>query len=170
MRSRTIAALVLAGAALLAACGQAASGATNSTPSSAQSGRSVSAVHVSTSPLGDILVDGNGRTLYGFTKDMNGMSSCNGACAQIWPPFEVSASWKPSTNAGTATFHTVMRSDGHLQLAAGKWPLYYYAGDRAAGDVNGQGVESFFAVKPNGTLLKNTTPTTTPQASYSSGY
>jgi predicted lipoprotein with Yx(FWY)xxD motif len=131
-------------------------------------------VHVSNSPLGNILVDGNGRTLYGFTADMNGMSSCNGACAQIWPPLEVSAGWKAPANGEIATLHTIMRSDGRLQLAAGRWPLYLFSGDRAAGDVNGQNGESFFVVTPNGKLLKNAAPTTTvaPTAapSYSSGY
>jgi predicted lipoprotein with Yx(FWY)xxD motif len=38
------------------------------------------------SPLGRILVDARGRTLYLFEKDKRGRSSCSGACAAYWPP------------------------------------------------------------------------------------
>jgi len=40
-------------------------------------------------------------------------------------------------------------------LKAGKWPLYYFSGDAAAGEANGQrsgGV--WFAVAPDATLIK----------------
>jgi len=42
-------------------------------------------VAVATSKLGDILVDGDGRTLYAFTKDKGGQSACSGQCATNWP-------------------------------------------------------------------------------------
>jgi predicted lipoprotein with Yx(FWY)xxD motif len=175
MRSRTIAGLGLAGAALLAACGQAASGSTHSTaPAVKNASSSSAAVRVGRSPLGDVLVNADGRTLYGFTNDKNGASSCNGTCAQNWPPLEVSAGWKAGSPLDTATFHTVMRSDGHLQLAVSKWPLYIFSGDSAPGDVNGEGVlGKWFAVRPDGTLLKNsaiTTPPTSEPAASGYGY
>src|SRR4029453_2948369 len=37
------------------------------------------------SKLGDILVDGEGRTLYAFTKDQGDQSACSGQCADNWP-------------------------------------------------------------------------------------
>ena len=43
----------------------------------------VSAAH---SGLGQVLVDGRGRTLYLFLKDIAGKSACNQLCARYWPP------------------------------------------------------------------------------------
>lgn len=149
MRSRSLAALCLAGTGLLAACGQAASGTTQHTSA---------AVRVGHTSLGDVLVDGNGRTLYGFTNDVNGTSSCYGTCAQSWPASDVTAGWTAGAPLSTAAFHTVMRSDGKSQLAIGKWPLYVFAGDSAPGDVNGEGsLGKWFVVRPDGTLVKNNT-------------
>ncbi|MBF4395624.1 hypothetical protein EAY12_20345, partial [Vibrio anguillarum] len=37
-------------------------------------------------PIGKIYVDGSGKSLYTFTKDSNGQSSCTGDCAVNWPP------------------------------------------------------------------------------------
>jgi predicted lipoprotein with Yx(FWY)xxD motif len=42
-------------------------------------------VAVANSKLGDILVDGEGRTLYVFTKDQGDQSACSGPCADNWP-------------------------------------------------------------------------------------
>ena len=33
-----------------------------------------------------MLVDADGRTLYGFTKDVDGTFTCAGGCATAWPP------------------------------------------------------------------------------------
>jgi hypothetical protein len=42
---------------------------------------------------------------------------------------------------------TVDRPDGSKQLKIGKWPLYFYTGDGAPGDANGQGVNGkWFAI------------------------
>src|SRR5688572_27048198 len=39
------------------------------------------------STLGEILVDGNGKTLYFFTKDANGQSQCTAGCLTNWPVY-----------------------------------------------------------------------------------
>ena len=39
--------------------------------------------------LGDVLVDADGLTLYGFTKDADGTPTCEGDCAEAWPPLLV---------------------------------------------------------------------------------
>jgi predicted lipoprotein with Yx(FWY)xxD motif len=170
MRSRTIAGLGFAAAALLAACGQAAGGSPHGAAPAASGAPSASAgVHVGHTSIGDVLVDSSGRTLYGFTNDKNGTSSCEGTCARNWPPLEVGASWKAGTQAASADLHTSMRTDGHLQLAAGKWPLYVFSGDSAPGDVNGEGaLGKWFAVGPDGTLLMDASATATPPTSAAS--
>ena len=44
-------------------------------------------VQVATNPqLGEILVDGNGMTLYMYTKDEADKSNCAGGCLEAWPP------------------------------------------------------------------------------------
>ena len=71
--------------------GRLASAATDST------GRAAT-VGVATTPLGRILVDAGGRTLYLFEKDKPGRSLCSGACAGYWPPLLTTG--KPAAKAG----------------------------------------------------------------------
>jgi predicted lipoprotein with Yx(FWY)xxD motif len=112
-------------------------------------------VKTASTKLGDVLVDANGHTLYGLTKDANGTPTCNGACADAWPPLVVNGAPAVASGLDGKLFTTVNRSDGSTQLKAGKWPLYRFAGDQAQGDVNGQGSGGvWFAVRPDGTLIK----------------
>ena len=158
MRIGTLAGLTLAGSALLAACG----GGGSASPQAASTGgglpkHTTVAVTVRATQLGDVLVDATGRTLYGFTNDANGTSTCTGPCAQNWPPVTVTSGWQVGTGVDRATFHTVTTGT-QLQLVAGHWPLYRFAGDSKPGDVNGQGsLGKWFVVRPDGSLLKDTT-------------
>lgn len=106
-------------------------------------------VAVSATDLGEILVDGEGRTLYLFLPDEQGDSTCYDDCAGNWPPLIGTAA--PGEGADPALIGTVPRSDGSDQVTYGGWPLYYFAADTAAGDVNGQGVgDVWFVVSPGG--------------------
>ncbi len=106
--------------------------------------------------LGTVLVGGTGRTLYGFTDDKDGTSTCVAACAAAWPPLTVSGPLPAGLDP--AVFSVDARPDGSSQLKAGKWPLYYFAGDGKAGEANGQGSkEKWFAVTPAGKLVKPST-------------
>ncbi len=50
---------------------------------------------------------------------------------------------------------TLVRSDGSVQVTYGGWPLYFFAGDEAPGDINGQGVNDvWFVVAPDGTMIE----------------
>ena len=50
-------------------------------------------------------------------------------------------------------FSVVEHPDGPM-LKVGDWPLYYFAGDAAPGDMNGQGVGgNWWVVAPDGTLI-----------------
>jgi predicted lipoprotein with Yx(FWY)xxD motif len=112
-------------------------------------------VTISDSSLGKIMTDANGMTLYGFTSDVDGTSTCDGGCASAWPPVIVDASFDVSTLPAEGGFSIVDRADGTKQLKAGKWPLYTFGGDTAAGDTNGQGSgSSWFVVTPDGSLIK----------------
>lgn len=81
-------------------------------------------------------VDRNGFTLYVFDNDTPNDSNCNGSpCAVNWPPLY-------ADNGATATgdFSLVTRDDATRQWAFKGQPLYFFAGDAAAGDTNGDQV------------------------------
>ena len=115
--------------------------------------------------LGEILVGPDGRTLYMFDRDTrgSGASSCSGDCASAWPPLTVEG--EPTAGAGvTAELTAFERDDGTTQVAAGGWPLYYFADDEAPGDANGQGAgDVWWVLGPDGTPKRPaSTPTSTP--------
>jgi predicted lipoprotein with Yx(FWY)xxD motif len=161
MRKRTLGALVAATMVLLAACGDNDDKAETSAPSppaAPAAGESV-AVRSAESDLGEILVGQDGMTLYGFTNDLDGVSTCTGTCADAWPPVLVGADWTVGPGLDSGVFSTVRRDDGSEQLVAGKWPLYYYSGDAAPGDVTGQGSgDVWFVVGTDAKLIKDPAP------------
>jgi predicted lipoprotein with Yx(FWY)xxD motif len=101
--------------------------------------------------LGKILTDGNGMTLYLFTKDGENVSNCYDQCAVNWPPLLVGAGEEPTAGPGlTGQLGTIDRTDGGRQVAYNGIPLYYWMGDSNPGDVNGQGVgDVWFVVHPD---------------------
>lgn len=106
------------------------------------------------SSLGDVLVGPDGRTLYGFTNDVAAASTCYGTCVDAWPPVIVPVDWTAGPGLDFGIFATTVREDGQLQLVAGQWPLYYFAGDAAPGDIEGQGSgDVWFAVDLGGRLI-----------------
>jgi predicted lipoprotein with Yx(FWY)xxD motif len=118
--------------------------------------------------LGEILVGPDGRTLYMFDRDTRGEgnSTCSGGCAGAWAPLIVDG--EPTAGDGvTVDLSTFERDDGTTQVAAGGWPLYYYADDEAPGDVNGQGVgDVWWVLGPGGTPKR---PASTPSPSDGGG-
>lgn len=110
-------------------------------------------VQTASTDLGDVLVDADGLTLYGFTEDTDGVPTCDDDCAAAWPPLTVDSDELPG-GLDPNVFTVVERSDGTFQLSAGNHPLYRFSGDSAPGDVAGQGVaEVWFAVSPDGELI-----------------
>lgn len=106
------------------------------------------------SDLGTIIVDQDGRTLYGFTPDEAGEPTCVDGCADAWPPYVVDGDSVPA-GLDESIFSVVAHPSGVHQLKAGKWPLYYFAADSVAGDVNGQGSgDVWFVVADDGSLIK----------------
>lgn len=93
------------------------------------------------STLGEIVTDADGKTLYMFDNDTQGSgeSSCTGECLTNWPPLTTEGD-APAVKGVTGEVGTIETADGSTQVTLNGWPLYYFAGDAAAGDVNGQGV------------------------------
>jgi predicted lipoprotein with Yx(FWY)xxD motif len=152
------AALLAALAVALAACGggedegsgTAATAAPATTAAQETSGTTVA---VANSKLGDILVDGEGRTLYAFTKDQGDQSACSGECATNWPALTGTAT--AGTGAQASLLSTATQASGTDQVTYDGKLLYHFAGDAKPGDTNGQGVGSvWFAVAADGELVK----------------
>jgi predicted lipoprotein with Yx(FWY)xxD motif len=99
------------------------------------------ALKTATTPLGDIVVDGRGMTVYMYDADTQGTkaSACTGACLSAWPLVTTDAA-APRLTGVTGTVGTIATADGGRQVTLNGWPLYYYAGDGKAGDTTGQGV------------------------------
>jgi predicted lipoprotein with Yx(FWY)xxD motif len=119
-------------------------------------------VALASTPLGDVLVDADGKTLYVFDADGEGTSACNAGCDTTWPPLVVTGEIAVSPDLDAANFTTIDREDGSTQVAVGGRPLYTYAADAAAGDVNGQAVgDAWWVVDAEGTAIEDAaTPTT----------
>src|SRR5213075_2259844 len=99
--------------------------------------------------LGKVVVNASGRTLYHYTDETKGKVACAGACAKLWPPLLVKAGAKPVAGTGVVAskLRVLKRPDGTFQVTYGGLGLYLYAGDKKAGDANGQALEnSWFAV------------------------
>ena len=139
-----VAALVIAG------CGGGSSGSGSTQQTDTQSRAAAASGTAATVSLrklnvGNALVDSQGRTLYLFEADKGPMSTCNGACASLWPPAK--ASGKPTAGPGVdaAKLGTTRRGDGTLEVTYNGHPLYRYAPDTKAGDATGQGLNQFGA-------------------------
>lgn len=102
--------------------------------------------------LGEIVVDADGMTVYMFDQDTqdSGESTCEGQCLANWPPV-TTESEEPEVEGVTGEVGTITGTDGSTQLTLNGWPLYYFSGDSAAGDTNGQGVnEVWWVLDPAG--------------------
>lgn len=95
--------------------------------------------------IGNVLIFGsNGRTLYTFSSDVNGTSNCNDGCAEVWPPV-----YADSTQS-VGEFSTLERADSSLQWSFKNSPLYFYQGDGAQGEINGEGINGvWFVARPD---------------------
>jgi predicted lipoprotein with Yx(FWY)xxD motif len=91
------------------------------------------------------LTDSSGRSLYLFASDTGTRSTCSGACATAWPPLTVKGAPTAGTGATASDLGTISRSDGTKQVTYAGHPLYYFAGDSAAGQTNGEGSNGFGA-------------------------
>jgi len=116
------------------------------------------------SPLGKILVDANGHTLYEFDHDTSTASACTDACAAVWPALLVSGTPHAGTGVDAAKL-------GVLAVAAGSGVTYaghllHTFANHAAGDVTGQGFGGlWWVVAPDGqkiTMPTSTVATTVP--------
>lgn len=156
-------ATVAVAAFALAACGSSskASSPSDSTDSSTAAPASTTTaapsaaanVKVGTTPLGQVLTDAQGLTLYRFDDDTTpGSSVCTtDPCASTWPAATVTGAAAPGSGVDAAKLTTFARPDGKLQLQIDGHPLYRFVNDTKPGDTMGQGIlNKWYAAGPDG--------------------
>ncbi len=127
------------------------------------------------SALGEtVVVSAQGRTLYALSPETAGHLLCrSNECLKAWPPLTV-PSRSTKLKAGTGVhgrLGLVHRSNGILQVTLRGLPLYRFSGDRAKGEANGQGIQSFGGTWHAVTASTSATPATpaTPSAPAGAG-
>lgn len=158
--------LAVVGALVIAGCGSSSSSSTTTTSESGgkesasaksseggSGGGTVASTEIE--GLGSVLVDSKGMTVYLYTPDTGTESVCYGACESAWPP--VLAEGKPTAGEGamSSALGTTKRKDGSMQVTYKGHPLYTFAGDKSAGEANGQEVEgTWFVLNESGSAVK----------------
>jgi predicted lipoprotein with Yx(FWY)xxD motif len=106
--------------------------------------------------LGSIIVNSSGRTLYEFTRDHSGKSSCAGmsGCSEVWP--SLMASGRPTAGAGIKA--SLLSTTSGKQVTYAGHPLYTYSGDSGPGKTSYVGVKQFggtwYAINASGGTVK----------------
>jgi predicted lipoprotein with Yx(FWY)xxD motif len=144
-------------AAALAVAGCGGGSGTSSHPKPAAGSKAAApatGVTIAHGKLGAYLTDSKGRALYLFEADKGMASTCYSACASVWPPLNSTASVAAGAGVSRTLLGTTKRTDGGSEVTYHGHPLYYYAGDKAAGSVTGQGLNQFgakwYLIAPNG--------------------
>lgn len=114
---------------------------------------------VKNAKFGTVLVSSSGRMLYRYTLDKKNVNKCtkNATCAKYWPRVLVKGTAKPTVAGGASArlVGTIKQAKGLRQVTYAGYPLYTFAGDKKAGQVNGQGFDKkWYVVNTKGALVK----------------
>jgi predicted lipoprotein with Yx(FWY)xxD motif len=100
--------------------------------------------------LGQYLAGQAGLSIYLFEEDRREgergrpvESDCHGDCLTRWPPVPGEPLPRAGTGIEADLIGSFKRPDGKVQAMYNGWPLYYFADDFVAGDVNGHDFEEF---------------------------
>lgn len=127
-------------------------------------------VQLHLTPLGKVLADARGHTLYLYSHDSGKKSACYGSCAAIWPPLLTTSAPLAGTGIKKSLLATTKRNDGKLQVLYAGHPLYLFASDAKAGQATGQDVEDFFVVSPAGKAVKSSSASSSSGSGSGTGY
>ena len=149
-RPRAILPLVAGTALLLAAC-QGYGGGSTAPSAAASTAAGGEQLTVSHTKAGDALAGAGRKTLYILTNDVGGKSTCtSGQCAAAWAALKGDGSAVQAGSGVSGTFGTTTWADGTKQVTHNGQPLYYFIGDSAPGDSNGQGTNGVWFIAPVG--------------------
>jgi predicted lipoprotein with Yx(FWY)xxD motif len=93
-------------------------------------------------PLGRILTDEKGMTLYTFKNDVaNSGTSAAESLSAMWPPLVLLSAETPIAPPDlVGNLGVITRTDGTEQVTYRGLPLYRFANDQTPGDTKGEGV------------------------------
>ena len=105
----------------------------------------VATIKIVKNPLGRILVDSKGYTLYVFDPDGTDTvsSKCIDACADVWPAL---TSKKKKPTVGKGLKQSLVGIGGGAQVVYNDHLLYRFSGDTAPSQTKGQGVGNVWHV------------------------
>jgi len=107
---------------------------------------STSVDSASSATLGEsVLVGSSGHTLYELSPETASHLLCKSSeCLKFWPPLSASSASKVKLGAGVhGKVGILHRSGGISQVTLNGHPLYFFAEDKARGEVNGQNFKGF---------------------------
>jgi len=165
----------IATAAVLAVGGVGIAAALPNPPAPAVAPAATSSARIGAAALapGTALVDADGRALYLFEADQGSTSTCNGPCAQIWPPLIDGGAPTVAGDVQASLLGSTARDDGTQQITYNGHPLYYFTGDKKPGETRGQGLDRFgrpwYVLTPAGNKIDPDDPAAAPTA-ISGGY
>ena len=165
----------VAGALAIAGCGGSNGDSTEGETSSGSSSSGMTVTGTSIEGLGTVLVDSEGFTVYAFARDKGDVSSCNGACAESWPPVIAEGTPRAGEGAMSSQLGTTKRKDGTEQVTYSGHPIYTFVDDQSPGEANGNESTAFGgewqALDESGAMVEGqpSAETETSESSESSG-
>ena len=136
-------------AVLMAACGRDSDEPIDDPTASTEA--EVLSITTGPSQFGEILVDGEGRTLYFLVSDRQDVPTCVEACTGTWSPYPADPEGALGVSIDASMVGQVEHPDGITQVTYNGWPLYRFRDDAVPGDMNGHAAfNAFFAIGPNG--------------------
>lgn len=143
---RTVVALVVATATVVAGCGSAdkessgsggtkaepeqsspSSSFTKPSPTHSAEARRGAVIKTASSEFGTMLFDRSGQAIYLFAKERTSKPECYGACATAWPPVLTKGTPQARGDTQSELLGTTPRKDGTKQVTYKGHPLYFYA-------------------------------------------
>ena len=92
----------------------------------------------------------DGFALYTFDFDSKNTSACSDSCKVAWPAFIPSEGDMP-----IGDFTIIDREDGNKQWAYKEMPVYFYAGDTAKSEINGDNLfDVWHIIKPEAAIIE----------------
>ncbi len=128
---------------LVAACGGSTTTGSGSTPTAAPTTAPAAVIKTASATVGGksvtILTDAKGMTLYYYTPDTTTTQSCTGQCLVNWPAVTFTGTGQPTASSQLPGTLGTLQVSGGNQVTYNGHLLYTFIGDKAPGDVNGQG-------------------------------
>lgn len=143
-----IGASAVAAAAILAGCGGGSNKpATSTSLPSSSANPATKFSTASVSGLGNVVVDGRGRTVYILTSGGHTNVPCTASsgCTKLWPTLPLSGGTSATAGSGVkaSLLGTKKLADGKTYPTYNGWLIYEYTGDPGPGQATGQRIKSF---------------------------